>query len=88
MGNRHEAKVTSVFSGLDKTMGRIDRNLAMTPDADRFLTDLAHRTGQSEGDVIRLALGMLKTALDAKEQGKHVGVTGKPESLDVELVGF
>ena len=38
--------------------------------------------------MLRLALGMLKVAVDAKRQGKHVGVAGSPEALDLELVGF
>jgi hypothetical protein len=67
---------------------RIERNLAMTPEAEKFLATLAARTGKSEGDVIRLALGMFKTAVDAKEQGKHVGVASSPDVLDIELVGF
>ena len=60
----------------------------MTPEADEFLADLARRTGFSEGNVLRLALGMFKTAVDAKEQGKHIGVTGNPDALDIELAGF
>ena len=61
----------------------------MTPEADEFLADLAHRTGLSEGDVLRLALGVfVKNAVDAKQQGKHVGVASTPDVLDVELVGF
>jgi hypothetical protein len=67
---------------------RIERNLAMTPEAEKFLASLAARAGKSEGDVIRLALGMFRTALDAKEQGKHVGVASSPDVLDIELVGF
>jgi hypothetical protein len=67
---------------------RIERNLAMTPEAEKFLASLATRSGKSEGDVIRLALGMFRTALDAKEQGKHVGVASSPDVLDIELVGF
>lgn len=67
---------------------RIERNLAMTPEADEFLADLAGRTGLSEGDVIRIALGMFKMAIDARQQGKHFGVAGDAEALDVELVGF
>lgn len=67
---------------------RAERNLAMTPEAGDFLADLARRTGLKEGEVIRLALGMFKTAVDAKEQGKHFGVAGAPDALDVELVGF
>jgi len=60
----------------------------MTPEADEFLADLARRTGLSEGDVLRLALSMFKTAVDARQQGKHVGVAGSPEGLEIELVGF
>jgi hypothetical protein len=67
---------------------RVVRNLAMTPDAAELLDELARKTGLSEGDVIRLALGMFKTAVEAKERGKHVGVASNPETLDVELVGF
>ncbi len=67
---------------------RIERNLAMSPEADDFLAELARRTGLKEGDVIRLALAMFKTAVDAKEQGKHIGVAEAPEMLDIELVGF
>jgi hypothetical protein len=67
---------------------RIERNLAMTPEADSFLADLSRRTGLKEGDVLRLALGLFKTAVDAKEQGKHVGIAGSSDALDIELVGF
>jgi hypothetical protein len=38
--------------------------------------------------VLRLALGAFKTAVDAKEQGKHFGVASTPDVLDIELVGF
>jgi hypothetical protein len=72
----------------DKATARVVRNLAMTPEAEDFLANLARRTGLSEGDVLRLALGMFKTAIDAKQQGKHVGVASTPDVLDIELVGF
>ncbi len=70
------------------TRDQIERNLAMSPEADDFLAELAHRTGLKEGEVIRLALILFKTAIDAKEQGKHVGIAEAPEMLDIELVGF
>ena len=60
----------------------------MTPEAEELLTNLARRTGLSEGNVIRLALGMFKAAVDAKQQGKHFGVASNPDVLDIELVGF
>ncbi len=67
---------------------QVERILAMTPEADEFLAGLAHKTGLNEGEVIRLALGLFGTAIEAREQGKHVGVASTPEGLDVEIVGF
>jgi hypothetical protein len=90
MGNQYELKAAGGSLSLTggTARGRIVRNLAMTPEADEFLADLAQRTGLSEGEVLRRALGMFKTAIDAREQGKHVGVAATPEALDIELVGF
>ncbi len=88
MGRTHEAQASVGLSVSGSAKARIVRNLAMTPEADEFLADLAQRTGLSEGDVLRLALGMFKTAVDAKQQGKHVGVASTPDVLDVELIGF
>jgi len=70
------------------TPARDVRELAMTPEASDFLADLSHKTGLREGEVIRLALGMLKAAVDAKEQGKHVGIAETSDALDTEFVGF
>jgi hypothetical protein len=88
MGIVHEATAACGASSSATATARIERNLAMTPEADDFLADLARRTALREGDVIRLALSMLKTAVDAKEQGKHVGIAGTPDGLDIEFVGF
>ncbi|MGC8641203.1 MAG: hypothetical protein ACP5XB_15155 [Isosphaeraceae bacterium] len=88
MGKRTEAVVSDRLSLTDEATARVVRNLAMTPAAEEFLGDLAHKTGLSEGEVLRRALGMFKTAVDAKQQGKHVGVASTPDVLDVELVGF
>jgi hypothetical protein len=88
MGKTHEVTTSGGLSIGATAKARIVRNPAMTPEADEFLADLAQRTGLSEGDVLRLALGMFKTAVDAKQQGKHVGIASTPNVLDTELVGF
>ena len=88
MGKTHEVTTSGGLSFGGTSKARIVRNLAMTPEANEFLADLAQRTGLSEGDVLRLAVGMFKTAVDAKQQGKHVGVASAPDVLDIELVGF
>ena len=86
MDNPRETSASDAFSMGGTAKARVERNLAMTPEADEFLADLARRTKLKEGDVLRLALGMLKTAVDAKERGKHVGVAGTPDVLEIELV--
>jgi hypothetical protein len=88
MGTVHEATVTDTPSFTDTVTPRVVRNLAMTRDANGLLAGLAQETGLSEGDVLRLALGMFKVAVDARKEGKHVGVARSPESLDLELTGF
>lgn len=88
MGKPTESAVSERLSLTDQVTARVVRNLAMTPAAEEFLGDLSHKTGLSEGEVLRLALGMFKTAVEARQQGKHVGVASKPDVLDVELVGF
>jgi hypothetical protein len=88
MDSTHEASVSQSLSFTGTETARVVRNLAMTPEANELLTSLAQKTGMSEGDVLRLALGMLNVAVDAKRQGKHVGVAGSPDALDLELAGF
>lgn len=88
MDSTHEALVSQGLSFTGTATARIVRNLAMTPEANELLASLAQKTCMSEGDVLRLALGMLNVAVDAKRQGKHVGVAGSPDALDLELVGF
>jgi len=82
------ATVHDPLSTTGQATGRIERNLVMTPDADKFLASLAQSTGLREGDVSGLALGILRVAVDARAQGKHVGVASSSEALDIELVGF
>lgn len=67
---------------------QIVRSMVMSPEADDFLNELAKKSGLSEGKVLLFALGMFKTAIDAKQQGMHVGVARNSEDLEIELVGF
>ncbi len=88
MGKTHEMHASTGLSFDVTAKARIVRNLAMTPEANELLANLAQETALSEGDVLRLALGMFKTAVEARQQGKHVGVASTPEVLDIELIGF
>ncbi len=84
----HGAPASSGLTFGATATARVVRNLVMTRNANELIASLAQRTGLSEGDVLRLALGMFKFAVDAKSEGKHIGVAKSPEALDVELTGF
>jgi len=88
MGTIREAPPSSGISLTGTATARVVRNLVMTRDANELIASLAQETGLSEGDVLRLAIGMFKVAVDATKEGKHVGVARSPEALDLELTGF
>jgi len=75
-------------SGSHAITDPVVRSLIMSRDAYELLAGLARETGQSEGDVFRLALGMYRVAVDAKNEGKHVGVANLAEALDQEFTDF
>jgi hypothetical protein len=70
------------------TTAPIVRQLVMSRDAYELIAGLAQETRESEGDVLRLALGMYKIAVDARTEGKHVGIADLADALDVEFTGF
>ena len=88
MGTQHEASASNKLSYSANATASVEKNLVMTPEADEILADLSRRTGLNEGNVLRLAIAMLKTAVDAKTRGDHVGVAANPDAFDIELVGF
>ena len=88
MSTTQQASASDTISATGTATARVERDLVMTPAASELLTGLAQETGTTEGDVLRMALGMFKVAVDSTKEGKHVGVTASPEALDIEFVGF
>jgi hypothetical protein len=72
----------------EATTAPIVRQLIMSRDAYELIAGLAQETRQGEGDVLRLALGMYKLAVDARKEGKHVGIADLAEGLDREFTEF
>ena len=88
MSTTEQTPAADTLSVADSTTGRVVRELVMSPEANELLTGLARETGRTEGDVLRMAIGMFKVAVDSKKEGKHVGVSPSRETLDIEFVGF
>jgi hypothetical protein len=62
--------------------------LEVSPEMMATLQGLANKSGQRLDVIFTKAIALYQAALQAADQGKHVGYTGSPDALDVEFTGF
>lgn len=67
---------------------RVLLTLNLSAGADAILSDLAGRCGGDKADVLRKAIGLMNLAVNAREEGKAVGIAERPEVLESEFSGF
>jgi hypothetical protein len=60
----------------------------LSPAALKVLEDLISQTRDTPSDVLRKALGLYKLAVDAHDQGQHIGASTSAEPLEIEFTGF
>ncbi len=65
-----------------------DITFELSPEMFETLQQLAIASGQPIEGVFDRAIALYKASLDALREGKHVGVAGRPESLETEFVGL
>ncbi|MEO6810093.1 MAG: DNA-binding protein [Isosphaeraceae bacterium] len=69
--------------------GRTYLLLSLTEEMNEQLEQLALKTSEGvKADVIRKALGLFKLAVDAKDEGKRVGIADADQELETEFVGL
>ena len=88
MSTTYQASASDTMAASDIATNRVERKLVMTPEASQLLADLAEETGTTESDVLRMAIGLFKAAVDSKREGKHLGIATSPEGLDIEFIGY
>jgi hypothetical protein len=52
------------------------------------LNDLLDRTDGNPEDLFRKALALYRIAVEARAQGKSVGIARSPDALETEFVGL
>ena len=62
--------------------------LRLSPEMDRTIEALMRRTSMPKADVLNMAVGLLKAAVEAVDRGKRVGVAGDEAELEVEFTGL
>jgi hypothetical protein len=67
---------------------KIRLSLDITPEANELIEKMAEDLGTSKADVMRKAIAVMKVAVDAKKDHKHLGVSTKRENLETEIVGI
>jgi hypothetical protein len=63
-------------------------NLAIDAGTDAEIDRLAGEIRGTKADVFSRALALLKLAVDAKKEGKHLAVVGLDGKLESEITGL
>lgn len=70
----------------DKAKVRL--NFVVSSEINDTLEEIANKTGGTKTEVFRRAIALMEVIVDAKEQGKKVGITDKDRNLVTEIVGI
>jgi hypothetical protein len=62
--------------------------LRLSPEMDRVIEELMKHSALAKEEVINMAVGFLKTAADAIDEGKRVGIAREDQELEVEFTGI
>jgi len=60
----------------------------VSPEMNARLEELCKVTGLEMGELINRAVGLFKGAVEAIEQGKHVGIAASSDDLEIEYTGL
>jgi len=64
---------------------RISLILTVSPEANEVLELLGTRYDWNKGDVLNVAVGLLKQLSDAAAEGKRAGIAAEGQALETEL---
>ncbi|MGL5065171.1 MAG: DNA-binding protein [Microcoleus sp.] len=70
----------------DKAKVRL--NFVVSSEINNTLEELANKTGGTKTEVFRRAIALMEVIVDAKEQGKKIGITDKDRNLVTEIIGI
>jgi predicted transcriptional regulator len=67
---------------------KIRFNLDLSPEADLLLEDLAEQMGGTKSTVLRKAIALMKIAVEARREGRKLGIVEIDQPLATEIVGI
>lgn len=72
----------------EKERKEIRLSLDISPETNSLLEDLAKKIGGTKSDVLRKAIVLMEVAVEAKRQGRKLGIAEKDQPLATEIVGL
>lgn len=74
------------------SMGNVKEKVRLSLDVslelNQTLEDLAEKIGGTKSEVLRKAIALMEVMVEAKQQGKKVGIADKDQPLATEIVGI
>jgi predicted transcriptional regulator len=70
------------------TNNKVRITVDISPALYAKLDELAEKTHTTKSDVLRKAIGLMDVAMEAKEQGKKIGIAEKDQPLATEIIGI
>lgn len=68
---------------------RIKLSLEISTELNDVLEQMVDKhVGTNKSEVLRKAIALMQVAVEAKEQGKKVGIADKHQSLATEFIGL
>jgi Arc/MetJ-type ribon-helix-helix transcriptional regulator len=68
---------------------KIKLSLEVSPELNQALETLVQKhAGSTKSEVLRKAIALMQVAVEAREQGKKIGITEKDQPLGTELIGI
>ena len=67
---------------------KVRLNFVVSSEINRTLEELAEKTGGTKTEVFRRAITLMELIVDAKQQGKKVGITHKDQALETEIISI
>lgn len=86
--NSHRRDKIEAEQDLDEVAPKIRVSLDISPELYAKLQALAKDIRGTKSDVLRKSLALMDVAVQARKNGKKIGIADRTEQLTTEIIGF
>jgi len=67
---------------------RIKLSVEVSPELYETIERLAKKGHESKSDVLRKGIALMQVAVEAKQEGKRIGIAAQGQPLEKEIIGI